>query len=105
MYIINITSGCTHEEASFVSLDDLGSISILLDENNDLEERVTYLFNEVSIFIFKFENQSGSEYTQNMYRNTSKFEGSRQTLKKLSIYFNDFSANIYLFKVVIKTWV
>ena len=67
--------------------------------------RKRYLFNEVTIFIFKFENQSGSEYTQNMYRNTSKFEGSRQTLKKLSIYFNDFSANIYSFKVVIKTWV
>ena len=40
-------SGCTHEEASFVSLDDLGDIFILLDENNDLEE-------EIKFFAFTF---------------------------------------------------
>ena len=54
---------CKHE--SFVlSLDDLDNISILL---------ITHLFNEVSIFTFKFKkkhNQSGSKYTQNMYRDT-----------------------------------
>ena len=34
MYIVTIASGCTHED---VSLNDLDNISILLDENNDLE--------------------------------------------------------------------
>ena len=42
-----MASGCTHEEASFVSLDDLGDIFILLDENNDLEE-------EIKFFTFTF---------------------------------------------------
>ena len=28
-------SGSTHEEASFASLDDLGNVSILTDEDND----------------------------------------------------------------------
>ena len=46
--------GCTHEEASSASLDDLDNISILLDEDNNLEE-TTHLFNEGSIFIFKSE--------------------------------------------------
>ena len=44
MYIINITSDCTHEEASFVSLDDLDSISILLNENNDLEKKELLIY-------------------------------------------------------------
>ena len=38
-----------------------------------LEDEITYSFNEVSDFIFNFENnhnQSGSKCTQNMYRNT-----------------------------------
>ena len=38
MYIVNLTSGCTHEEASFVSLDDLDNISVSLDK--DLEEKL-----------------------------------------------------------------
>ena len=38
MYIVNMASGCTHEGASFVSLDDLDNISILLDNDNDLEK-------------------------------------------------------------------
>ena len=54
MYTVNMASDCTHEEASFVSLDDLDSISILLDKDNYLEEEITHLFNEVSNFIFKF---------------------------------------------------
>ena len=45
--------GCAHEEASFSSLDELSNITILLDEDNDLEEEITHLFNEVDIFIFK----------------------------------------------------
>ena len=53
MYIENMAPGCTPEEASFVSLDDFDNISILLDEDNDLVEEITHLFNEVSIFIFK----------------------------------------------------
>ena len=35
--------GCTHEESSFVSLDNLGNISILLDEDHNLEEEITHL--------------------------------------------------------------
>ena len=62
----------THEKASFVSLDDLGNISILLDEVNNLEEEITHLFNEVFLFssLKKYPNQSGSKYTQNMHRIT-----------------------------------
>ena len=33
-------SGCTHEGASFVSLDDLDNISILLDNDNNLEKEL-----------------------------------------------------------------
>ena len=69
-----MASGCTHEEASFVSLNDLDKISILLGKDNDLEKYITHLFNEVSIFIFKLKktkknphNQSGSKYTQNIF--------------------------------------
>ena len=58
MYTVNMASDCTHEEASFVSLDDLDSISILLDKDNDLEEEITHLFNEVSNFIFKFKKNT-----------------------------------------------
>ena len=46
-----MTPGCTHEEASFVSLDDLDNISILLDEDNDLEEELTHLFDVVFLFL------------------------------------------------------
>ena len=46
-----MTPGCTHEEASFVSLDDIDNISILLDEDNDLEEELTHLFNVVFLFL------------------------------------------------------
>ena len=50
--------GCVqHEEGLFVSLDDLDNISFLLDKDNDLEEENTHLFNEVTIFIFKFEKK------------------------------------------------
>ena len=49
MYILRMTSGCTHKEVLFVSLDDLDNISILLDESNDLEEEVSHLFNKKSI--------------------------------------------------------
>ena len=49
-----MASGCTCEEVLFVSSDDLDNVSILLEEHNDLEEEITHLFNEVSIFIFKF---------------------------------------------------
>ena len=68
---------CTHEKASFLSLDGLDNIPILLDEDNDLEEEIIHLFNEISILVFKFEkknNQSGCQYNQNMYRNTGNFK-------------------------------
>ena len=69
-----MTSGCTHKEVLFVSLDDLDNISILLDESNDLEEEVSHLFNKkyfISILkLQKRHNLSGSKYTQNMYCNT-----------------------------------
>ena len=71
--IVNLASDCTHEEASFASSDDLGNFSILLDEDNDLKEEINHLFNEVIIYIFKFErknNQPGSKYVQNMHLNT-----------------------------------
>ena len=75
MYIINMSSGCTHKEASFKSLDHLDNTFVLLDEDNNLEGKIIHSYNEVSIFIFKFGkqyNQSGSQYTQNMYRNTGQ---------------------------------
>ena len=46
--------GCTRGEASFLSLVDLDNISIFLDKDNDFEEKITHLFNEISIFICKF---------------------------------------------------
>ena len=55
------SSGCIHKEASFVSLDDLDKISVLLDEDNDLEEEITHLFNEISIFISKFEKNTANQ--------------------------------------------
>ena len=53
-----MTSGCTNEKPSFACLDDLENIPILLDEDNDLEEEITNLFNEVSIFICKSEKKA-----------------------------------------------
>ena len=43
----------TNGEASFVYLDILGNIYILLDVDNDVEEKISQLFNEVSFF-YKF---------------------------------------------------
>ena len=39
---VNMASG-KHEEASLVSLDDLENISVLLNEDNDLEEETSHL--------------------------------------------------------------
>ena len=55
MYFLNMVSGCTHEEALFVSLDELDDISSLLYEDNFLEGKITHLFNKVIIFIFNIE--------------------------------------------------
>ena len=69
MFIVHMASGCTHEEASFESW--LDNISILLEEDNDLEGELTHLFNEVFFLSLKKQhNQLGSNYTQNMYRNS-----------------------------------
>ena len=38
-----MASSCIYEDASFVSLDDLGNITILLDKDNDLEEEIAHL--------------------------------------------------------------
>ena len=74
MCMVNMDSACTLEEALFLSLDNFVNISILLDKDNDLEEEITHLFDEVRIFILKFEKNetqsTGSKYTKNMYRNT-----------------------------------
>ena len=72
--MVNMDSACTLEEALFLSLDNFVNISILLDKDNDLEEEITHLFDEVRIFILKFEKNetqsTGSKYTKNIYRNT-----------------------------------
>ena len=66
-----MASDCTHKEASLVFVDDLDGISILLDEDNVLEEEITHLLSEVSFSIFKFEKiNQNSKYTQNMYHKT-----------------------------------
>ena len=67
MCIVNMASGCTLEEALFVSIDKWGSISILLGEDNDLVKETIHLFDEVNIFIFQFE-----ENTINQFLNISK---------------------------------
>ena len=46
-----MASSCTHKEASFVSLGNLDDISILLDEDNDLEEETTHIY--IYIYIMK----------------------------------------------------
>ena len=72
---IKLYAYCKHgfglhtEEALFVSSDDLGNISILLDEGNDLEEEITHLFNEVSIFIFKFKKNPTTNQALNILVN------------------------------------
>ena len=45
MYIAFTATVCTHEKASFVSLNDLDNISILLEVDHDLDEEITHLFN------------------------------------------------------------
>ena len=48
MYIVNMASGCTHEEAQFASLDVLDNISILVDKDNDFEEENTHFFKKTT---------------------------------------------------------
>ena len=66
MYIVNMASSSTHEDDS---LDHLDYISLLLAQDNDLEEEITYVFNEVFLFssLEKNYNQSDSKYTQNVH--------------------------------------
>ena len=47
--------------ASFLSLHDLDNVSILLVEDNDLEEEITHLFNEASVLISKFEKNTTNQ--------------------------------------------
>ena len=65
MYIVNIASSCTHDKASFASSGDLDNISVLSDEDNDLEEEITRSFNEVSVFIFKFKKKKKKKKSHN----------------------------------------
>ena len=39
----------------------LDNTLISLDKDNDLEEEITYLFNEVSTFIFKFKKNTTNQ--------------------------------------------
>ena len=43
MYIVNLASNCTLEEASFASSDDLDNFSILVEEDNDLKDEINHL--------------------------------------------------------------
>ena len=52
----------------FVFLDDLDNISNLLDKDNGLEEEITYFFNAVSIFIFKFQKKTQSNQGLNIFK-------------------------------------
>ena len=49
-----MASSCTHKEASFVSLGNLDDISILLDEDNDLEEENTHIYIYIMKKLFLF---------------------------------------------------
>ena len=67
LYIYSIHGFWLHkEEVSFVSSDDLDNIYILLDEDNDLEEEVTHLFNEV--FLFSSVKKSITNQTLNIFK-------------------------------------
>ena len=70
-----MVSGGTHEEALLVSSEDLDNISILLDQDNNLEEESTHLFNEVSIFIFKFQKKP-PQNKHNSLRSHDRQKGS-----------------------------
>ena len=61
--------------SSFVSLDDLDNISILLEEENDIENEITHLFNEASIFIFKFEKNTTNQ-AQNILKTCTTIRGT-----------------------------
>ena len=74
-----------HTRGSFVCMfiDDLDNISFLRNEDNDLEQ-ISHLFNEVSIFIFKFEKKPPS----NQALNTVKaFTIIRGNFKRFQICF------------------
>ena len=43
MHIVSIPTGYTHEGASLWFLDDLDTIVILLDQDNNLAEEITLL--------------------------------------------------------------
>ena len=61
MYIANFASGHTHDEAS-----------LLLNQDNALEEVITHLFNEVNTFIIKFEKNKTKKNTTNQDLNILK---------------------------------
>lgn len=46
-----MASSCTHKEASFESLDDLNNTFVLLDKDNDLEQK-KYSFMQWSKYFY-----------------------------------------------------
>ena len=61
MYIVNMASSHTHQEASF-----------LLDKDNALEEKIIHFLDEVIIFIIKFEKNKTKKPTTNQVLNVLK---------------------------------
>ena len=76
MYIVNMASDCTHEEASFISSDDLDNISILLDEDNDLEEEITHLFNEEVFLYSSLKNKNTTNQALNIVKTCTIIQGN-----------------------------
>ena len=64
------------EEASFVSSHGLDNISILLDEDNDLEEEITHLFNELSTFFPSLKRTKYIHYTLNIFTTCTVIRGN-----------------------------
>ena len=76
MYIVNMVSDCTHEEASFISSDDLDNISISLDEDNDLEEEITHLFNEEVFLYSSLKNKNTTNQALNILETCTIIQGN-----------------------------
>ena len=71
-----MASDCTHEEASFISSDDLDNISISLDEDNDLEEEITHLFNEEVFLYSSLKNKNTTNQALNILETCTIIQGN-----------------------------
>ena len=76
MYIVNMASDWTHEEVSFISSDDLDNISISLDEDNDLEEEITHLFNEEVFLYSSLKNKNTTNQALNTLKTCAIIQGN-----------------------------